>query len=202
MPERCCAWEAPGAELAVRQSVRSVWPKAGLSAYNCYSALVESLCRQGRFSEAEAELREAISNAGAYPWSGEELLRLNLLGGAVAAQDGKWFEVAPRFVELAAGANATPIAWRIGAAAALCLGDTPSYQRLSRQAKWRFGATAQSESALFLTEGLVLHPADDDTLFALRSLLDRLEEVRDQHWSGVYYLLLRAALTYRAGKAR
>jgi pentatricopeptide repeat protein len=191
----------PGeAELAVRESVRSVWPKTGLSAYNCYSALVESLCRQGRFTEAEAELREVLSSTGEYPWTAEELLRLNLLGAAIQAMGGQWQAAAPRFVELAAGANATPLAWRIGAAAALCQGDTGSYQRLSRQARWRFGATAESESALFLAEGLLLHPADEDSLFALRGLLERLEEIRDEHWSGAFHDLVRAAYAYRSGR--
>lgn len=171
-----------------------------LSAYNCYSALVESLCRQGRFTDAEAELREALSTTGEYRWTAEELLRLNLLGGALQAMRGEWQAAAPRFVEMAAGANATPIAWRLGAAAALGLGDVAGFQRLSRQARWRYGATAESESALFLAEGLLLHPADDDTLFALRGLLDRLEEVREQHWSGAFYLLLKAAFAYRAGR--
>ncbi|HOB97890.1 MAG TPA: serine/threonine-protein kinase [Verrucomicrobiota bacterium] len=187
-------------ELAVRESVRSVWPKAGLSAYNCYSALVESLCRQGRVTEAEAELREALSSTGEYPWTAEELLRLNLLGAAIQALDGQWQGAAPRFVELAAQANATPIAWRIGAAAALSQGDVAGYQRLCREARWRFGATAESESALFLTEGLLLQPADDDTLFALRSLLDRLEAIREEHWSGAFHPLLRAAFAYRSGR--
>ncbi len=53
---------------------------------------------------------------------------------------------------------------------------------------------------LFLTEGLLLQPADDDTLFALRSLLDRLEEIREQHWSGAFQYLLRAAFAYRSGR--
>jgi serine/threonine protein kinase/tetratricopeptide (TPR) repeat protein len=187
------------AQSAARDCVRWVSAQTGASTFECYSVLVESLCRQQRFGAAKAVVLELRENAVGEHRTAAEALQLNLLEWAVMAHAGQWREVAPLFVAAAETGTAPPGVWRIGVAAALSLGDTPTYLRLRRQAWLRFGATAETESALFLALGLLQHPADDDSLFALHRLLERIEAVGDQHWSGAFYPLLRALVAYREG---
>lgn len=187
------------AQRAVRESLRWQTSKTSLSAFDCYALLAESLCRQGKFEEAQELVENGITAAAKEKATAEEILRLRTLSWVVRAQAGAWPEAASFLAGVAANEKSSPAAWWLGAAACLGLADEGAYKALRRQAIWRFGAAAETEAALFLSMGLLLSPAFEDPS-AVESLLQRLEPVHQQHWSGAFYPLLRALADYRSGR--
>jgi hypothetical protein len=173
--------KAPEAERVLANTLRQFSGPPGLSAFNCLGTLVESLCLQHRYADAQNVVSEALGRMRAGSGSEGEALRLRVLAAAIEAHSGQWQEAAATFTRLAAADRATPATWRIGVAAALSLADTGQYRELCQQAIWRFGATAEAETAVFLAMGLLLGPADDDTRFALQTDVGRTPPSRRGH---------------------
>jgi serine/threonine protein kinase len=159
--------------------------------------LTGALCRQQRFAEALAVLREQRPGLAARRFPPRVLLWFDKKIGTVLARSGQVREALPLLVSVATNPLGTAPDCAEAACVAIGSGDRATYRRLCAVGLARFAAGAEGVNALSLSEMLLAAPQDTVVTQVAGELVGRVRRARD--FSREWRVGLPEWLAYRQG---